>query len=110
MPKGAPVDIAEAHKDEPVDLLRPKLDERLQAAADKSHFTQHKPHKTTESAETNVNQRRDSSSEARTIDKFFHSSTNLATDPVWLTPHADTSAAVFQISGTGLVAKGVAQG
>jgi hypothetical protein len=56
MPKGAPVDIAEAHKDQPPDPLGLELYKRLQTAADKGHLTQDKPHKTTEGAETNVNQ------------------------------------------------------
>jgi hypothetical protein len=54
MPKGTPVDIAEAHKDQPPDPLGLELHEgsRLPPTG---HLTQDKPHKTTE-GETNVNQ------------------------------------------------------
>lgn len=109
MAEGASIDIAQTYKDEPPNLLRPDLYEWLQTAADEGKLTEHKPHKPAECAKPHVDQRRNPSSQARTIDELFHSLTNLVRVRGQQGPSTDSSATVFQVSGTGLVAKGVAQ-
>jgi hypothetical protein len=73
--KGAAVDVAEAHEDQPLHRLRANLHEGAETSAEKLELAQDQPHEAAESPETHIDQRGEPSGETRAIDQLFHSFT-----------------------------------
>ena len=75
VPERAAVDVAQAHEDQPPDRLRTDLHVGREAPAQELEFAEEQPHEAAEGSETHIDQRGQTSAEARAIDKLIHSFT-----------------------------------